>query len=504
MALSRRRFLKALGGAVATVGIAGCGSGSGGSRGIDNSGGGDPGSTGSTGMPGSDGGTEQQPPDGGTQPPPQLTGRIVRPGDSDYDAARGNFNGRFSLRPGAVVFAATTADVANAVLWARANNQPLRPRSGRHSYEAYSLCDSGVVIDVSAMNSIAYDSMTGRARIGAGCDLITIYDGLAKSGVTLATGSCASLGIGGVALGGGIGVLARKFGLTCDQLVSADIVTADGKTVTASASNAPDLFWALRGGGGGNFGVVTSFEFNVQPVGDVAIYNVFWTAADFPAVMRAWQGFAPYADPALFSGLSVDNKNVYSSGLYIGSASDLQNRLAPLLAAGSPMNLKIQTMSYVDAAREFSDDGGPGARPKFKNGSAYVTTALPDAAIAAIQQQLAAGPGPNNTLEFDPMGGAIAAVGASDTAYAHRGAIFDIQFQSYWTDDADEAANRAWIKSARAALAPYTDGSYVNYIDSDVSDLGSYYGANLSRLSTVKRAYDPDGFFAFAQSIVGK
>jgi FAD/FMN-containing dehydrogenase len=499
MGLTRRRFLKALGGAVAAVGVGaglGCGSSGGsGTRGTQSTPGG--GSDGGSSSAGGDGGDPSA--DGGA--PAQLTGRVVRPGDADYDGARANFNARFSRMPGAIVFAASSADVANAIAWARANNQPLRARSGRHSYEAYSLVDAGVVVDVSAINDVAYDPVGGRARIGAGASVLAVYEKLAASGVTLPTGSCASLGIAGVALGGGIGVLGRKFGLTCDHLVSADVVTADGRTLTASAASEPDLFWALRGGGGGNFGVVTAFEFAVRPVGNVAIYNVSWHAADFPSVMRAWQSWAPYTDPALFSELSVDPSSCYSSGLYLGSADDLQKNLAPLLAAGSPMGLQIQSMSYLDAARLFSDEGGPGVRPKFKNGSAYVTTSLPDAAIAAMQQQLAAAPSSAATLQLDNMGGAIAAVGAGDTAFAHRQALFDIQFESYWTDDADEPANRAWVKAARAALAPYTDGAYVNYIDADVTDASVYYGGNLARLSSVKRTYDPDGYFSFAQSI---
>ena len=474
---------------------AGCGSGSsGGTRG--------PTSTPDGTSPGSSTPPGATPPGdtgpGDMSPPPQLTGRVVRPGDAAYDDARANFNGRFSMRPSAIVFAATSADVANAIAWARANNQPLRARSGRHSYEAYSLVDNGVVVDVSAMNDVAYDAVSGRARIGAGASVLSVYEKLATSGVTLPTGSCASLGIAGVALGGGIGVLGRKFGLTCDHIVSADVVTADGRTLTASASSEPELFWALRGGGGGNFGVVTSFTFQTRPVGNVAIYNVSWNVADFPSVMSAWQKWAPYTDPALFSELSVDKTTCYSSGLYLGSASDLQKLLAPLLAAGSPMGLSIQSMSYIDAARAFSDEGGPGARPKFKNGSAYATTSFPDAAIAAMQQQLAAAPSSAATMQLDNMGGAIA---SGDGAFAHRAALFDIQFETYWTDDADEAANHAWVKAARAALAPYTDGAYVNYIDADVSDMGTYYGGNLARLSSVKRTYDPDGYFSFAQSI---
>ena len=477
----------------------GCGSSSGGNgtRGTNTTGG-------AGGASGSDGGSSS--PDGGEpqpdgNPPPQLTGRVVRPGDADYDAARANFNARFSRMPSAIVFAATAADVANAIAWARANNQPLRARSGRHSYEAYSLVDNGVVVDVSAMNDVAYDMVSGTARIGAGASILSVYEKLAPSGVTLPTGSCASLGIAGVALGGGIGVLGRKFGLTCDHIISADVVTADGRLLTASASKEPELYWALRGGGGGNFGVVTSFTFQTRPVGNVAVYNVSWHNADFPSVMSAWQKWAPYTDPALFSELSVDKNSCYSAGLYLGSAADLQKLLAPLLAAGSPMGLSIQSMSYIDAARAYSDEGGPGARPKFKNGSAYIKTSLPDAGIAAMQQAIAAAPSTAATIQMDNMGGAIAAVGVGDTAFAHRAALFDVQFETYWTDDADEAANHAWVKSARAALAPYSDGAYVNYIDADVSDVGTYYGGNLSRLSSVKRSYDPDGYFSFAQSI---
>jgi len=437
---------------------------------------------------------------GDMSPPPQLTGRIVRPGDADYDSARANFNGRFSLRPSAIVFAASTADVANAIAWARANHQPLRARSGRHSYEAYSLVDNGVVLDVSGLNSVAYDAGTGRARIGAGAALLDVYNQLGKSNVALPTGSCASLGIAGVTLGGGVGVLARRYGLTCDQLVSAEIVTADGRTLTASASSEPELFWALRGGGGGNFGVVTSFDFRVQPAAGVAIYNVAWSGADFPSVMGAWQKWAPYTDPGLFSALSLDPNGCYSAGLYLGSADQLQKLLAPLLAAGTPMNLQIQSMSFLDAARAFADEG-PYVRPKFKGASGYVKSALPDAAIAAIQQQIAAAPAATDTVQFDNMGGAIAAVGAADSAFAHRSALFDIQLEAYWLDDAAESAHRAWVRAARTAIAPYTDGAYVNYIDAEVTDVSAYYADNLARLSAVKRTYDGDGFFAFAQAI---
>jgi FAD/FMN-containing dehydrogenase len=429
-----------------------------------------------------------------------LSGRIVRPSDSDYDAARADYNARFSVRPQLIVFAATVDDVANAVRWARENKVPLRPRSGRHSYEAYSLVDNGLVLDVSAMSSVAIDTAARTARVGAGCTLLPLYTQLAQSGLTLPSGSCNSLGIAGVTLGGGYGLLSRQLGLTCDQLLGADLVTADGKTVRASPSQNPDLFWALRGGGGGNFGVVTAFDFAVQPiVATVAIYNLSWSIADFPSVMSAWQKWAPYADPALFSTLAVDQTHVYAAGMYLGTVDDMKKLMAPLLAAGTPQNPQYQALAYIDAVRQFGADSGT---PKFKGSSGYIQTALPDAAFSVIQQRLQAAPSPNATLQFDALGGVIANVAAGATAFAHRQALFNVQLEAYWTSDADEAAHRRWVGDTRVALAPYTDGAYVNYIDADIVDFATaYYGSNRAQLAGLKRTWDPDGFFSFPQSV---
>jgi FAD/FMN-containing dehydrogenase len=424
----------------------------------------------------------------------------VRAGDAAYDAARANYNARFAVRPQVIVFASGNDDVANAVRWARENKVALRPRSGRHSYEGYSLVDNGLVLDVSAMSSVAVDTAARTAHVGAGCDLLTLYTQLAASGLTLPSGSCNSLGIGGVTLGGGYGLVSRKLGLTCDQLLGADLVGADGKLLRASPSENPDLFWALRGGGGGNFGVVTAFDFALTPIGgDVATYTVSWALADFPSVMGAWQKWAPYADPALFSTLSADQKNVYAAGMYLGTVDDMRKQTAPLFAAGTPRNPQFKALAYIDAVRQFGDDAGT---PKFKGSSGYIKTPLPDAALKVIVDALAASPGPNTTLQFDALGGAVASVAADATAFPHRQALFNVQLEAYWMNDAAEASNRKWVADTRAALLPYTDGAYVNYIDSDIGDFATaYYGANRSKLAGLKRTWDPDGFFSFPQSV---
>ncbi|HWE28720.1 MAG TPA: FAD-binding oxidoreductase, partial [Polyangia bacterium] len=239
------------------------------------------------------------------QPPARLTGCIVRPGDPDYDAARSDYNGRISIDPRLIVFACTVDDVSNAVRWAREHDVPLRARSGRHSYEGYSLVQNGLVLDVSRLNGVEHHAGSGVARIGAGATVADVYEGLSPEGVMVPLGSCNSLGLAGMTLGGGVGLSGRQYGLTCDVVRAIDLVTAEGQVVRATAALNPDLFWALRGGGGGNLGIVTAFEMTTHPAPDVSTYSVSWPIADFAAVMSFWQGWAPYTDPRLFTIISV-------------------------------------------------------------------------------------------------------------------------------------------------------------------------------------------------------
>ncbi|MDF3015575.1 MAG: hypothetical protein K0R44_800 [Thermomicrobiales bacterium] len=203
-----------------------------------------------------------------------LTGRVVWPRDPDYDVARQGFNARFSRFPAAIVVCNNTSDVQNAVLWARQEGMPLRARSGGHSYEAFSVVDGGLVVDVGGLTSVEIDVARGEAVIGAGVRLLNCYRHLWQHGVTIPAGTCPGIGIAGLTLGGGIGFLSRQYGLTCDNLVAIELVDADGRALRASKSEHPDLFWALRGGGGGNFGIATAFTFRVHPIGEVVTCTV--------------------------------------------------------------------------------------------------------------------------------------------------------------------------------------------------------------------------------------
>ena len=436
-------------------------------------------------------------------PPVELTGRVIRPGDADYDAARQGFNARFSRYPAAIVVCGSVEDVQNAVRWARQEQIPLRARSGGHSYQGYSTLDGGLVVDVSGLDGITVDPARDEAVVGAGVRVRDLARRLADLGVAVPLGTCGGIGIAGLTLGGGIGFLSRQHGLTCDNLLAVDLVDAAGDPLRASEADRPDLFWALRGGGGGNFGIATAFTFRVHPVADVSTFAVTWPWDDVAAVLDAWQRWAPFADDRLSAGFVVPEPGagiVTSSGQFTGPVDELQALLQPLLAAGAPDPPAVRSLPFLAAVAEFA--GAPITQSTFKNSGAFVSTPLSAEAIATFVAQMRASPTDANVVGFFPLGGAIAAIDPTATAFPHRHALFDVQYQAYWHDPAEEAADIAWVNALRAAMQPHTDGGYVNYIDAGLPDWPTaYYGANLPRLIQVKARYDPDNLFAAPQSI---
>ncbi|HWT06323.1 MAG TPA: FAD-dependent oxidoreductase, partial [Xanthomonadales bacterium] len=288
----------------------------------------------------------------------QLTGRVLDSNSPGWEAARHNF--RLSvdyskLIPKNVVFAQHVSDVQNAVRFAREKNLPLRARSGRHSYEVYSLVENGVIVDVSEMDEISVDARAGIARVGAGVFCLDLHENLFDVGLTVPAASGLSVGIAGLALGGGFGVTSRKYGLTCDNIAGVQLVNANGEYVRANEHENADLYWACRGGGGGNFGIVTSFDFRVHPIGLVALCNITWQWNDFTAVVDAWQKWAPNAPDGLstFLRLAVTGVITLFGVLTPDSPADLagfSTLLAPMLAAAPPTGVQIQLMPYSTAA----------------------------------------------------------------------------------------------------------------------------------------------------------
>ena len=443
-----------------------------------------------------------------------VQGVVLGRADDGYDAARQVYSSRVGTQPFAIVYAESARDVRRTILWARRHDLRIAPRSGGHSYAGYSL-SPGVVVDVSRLDKIAVGS--GQATVGAGARLYDVYATLAAHGVTVPAGSCPTVGIAGLALGGGHGYSARKLGLTCDSLREVRIVTADGKALAANAKQHSDLFWACRGGGGGNFGIATSFIFRTHPVGDVATYTCSWPWARAKQVIQGWQAWAPHAPAELMCLLDLTSgsgsPNVTSGGQFFGSEAQLRTLLSQLFAAtGQPSGLTVRTRSFMDAQRLWANcRDAPSckapAHATFKAKSDYANKALSGTAIDVLVRAMESHQVDSRlggaAVLLDAYGGRVNRVPKSATAFVHRDALFSLQYIASWGSSTVEQANLAWIRKLYADMRPYVSGfAYQNYIDPELATWKhAYYGTNLPRLARVKRKYDPKNVFRFAQSI---
>jgi hypothetical protein len=455
-----------------------------------------------------------------------LDGDVITRGESGYDRARVLFDTQFDgVTPRAVAFCESLRDVQRTVRWARRHKVRIAPRSGGHSYGGYSTTP-GVIVDVSRLAAISVGARE-RAAVGAGARLIDVYDRLWQRRLTVPAGTCPTVGIAGLALGGGIGFAARRFGLTCDNLLEATIVLADGRAVVCNGRQHPDLYWALRGAGGGNFGIATRLVFRTHPVGNVATYSLEWPWADARRVVAAWQRLAPHAPDGLFSVLNLSAAGggaprITSAGQFFGTPERLRQLVQPLAAAGSPTRFTVTSRTYMDAARMWAGCSGTVAechlqpqgqlgRSTFKGKSDYVNRGKPltargiEVLVRRIESRQSAGPGSGIVL-LDSYGGAINHVPKGATAFVHRDALFSLQYLAYWqvTDPPSvAAANLRWLRGLRGAMHPFVSGfAYQNYIDPDVQNWRhAYYGSNFARLVAVKRRYDPANVFRFRQSI---
>jgi hypothetical protein len=439
----------------------------------------------------------------------QLRGDVVQRGAPGYNAARVVYDTRYdSVKPQAVAFCESLSDVQKTVRWARRHHVHIVPRSGGHSYGGYSTTN-GVIVDVSRLHAVSL-AANGRAAAGAGAELLSVYTALGNRGRMIPGGTCPTVGIAGLTQGGGIGLSGRKFGLTSDHLLEATVVLADGTAVVASAHEHPDLYWALRGGGGGNFGIVTRFVFRTHPVGSVSTYSLEWPWSDAKQVVQAWQAFAPHAPDGLSCVLNVNaaagaaSPHITSAGQFFGSEQALRSLLAPLVNAGTPTAFTTKTRTFLEAVHYWA--GGGTGRATFGAKSSISTAPLSPAGIDVLLQQIDAkrtsGTGSGIVL-LDSWGGAINRVPKAATAFVHRNALFSMQYLAYWDAGAAAAPNLAWLRRCFAALRPHVSSfAYQNYIDPELPNWQhAYYGTNLARLQQIKRKYDPHNVFHFRQSI---
>jgi FAD/FMN-containing dehydrogenase len=445
----------------------------------------------------------------------RLTGPVITPASAAYPAARLVYNERFdAVRPLAIARPASVADVRALVAWAAAENVRPIARSGGHSYAGYST-GPGLVADLRAFDTISYDRATGHATVGAGTRLIDVETALAARGRAIPSGSCATVGIGGLAQGGGVGLASRKFGTTSDNVLSLGIVTADGHYRVCSAAQNEDLYWACRGGGGGNFGIVTHFTLRTHPAPNVSYFFADWSWSEASSVIEAWQSSMPHAPDELFSICSLaSGPSVQVFGQYLGPESALRRSLAPLLAVPGA-RLQTGSSGYLDAQLRWAGclgkttaqchlagetPQGTLGRAAFAAKSDYLTAPLSSAGRSTLLRAVEQGVG---AILLDSYGGAINRVAPDATAFVHRNAIGSAQYLAYWSSHAGEAAALAWLRSSYASMRPYVSGfAYQNYIDRDLSGWAhAYYGANYPRLQRIKRAVDPGELFHFPQSI---
>jgi FAD/FMN-containing dehydrogenase len=432
-----------------------------------------------------------------------LHGQLLLPGFDDYDRVRGVWNGMIDKRPGLIARCAGASDVIQAVNFARDNDLLVAVRGGGHSISGKSVCEGGLMIDLKPMRWARADPHARTAMLGAGAVLGDLDAESQAFGLATTAGTVSHTGAAGLTLGGGHGRLARRFGLTADNVKSFDIVTADGKFLHVTEEENTDLFWGLRGGGG-NFGIVTAFEYRLHPIGtDVLNGTIMYpvtAARDALAQYREFIADAPneLAVDIIFLAPAGRKPVLMFSAFYSGDLAEGERVIAPLRAIGKPMVDQVSVKKYVDVQTSADNATPPGKQYYNKSG---LMSGLSDVAIDALVSRMEeaggqADPGVATNVIIQHLGGAVADKAPGDTAYVHRDARHDCLILSAWTDTRYDEQNIKWLRDAFVSIEPETIGHYsVHLVDSDVDQESRAYRGNYDRLVTLKNQYDPANLF---------
>jgi FAD/FMN-containing dehydrogenase len=446
----------------------------------------------------------------------RFRGELIFPGDQRYDTARAVFNSAIDRRPALIARCAGRDDVIAAVNCAREEKLLVAVRGTGHNVAGFAVCDAGLVIDLSLMKGITVDPSARTIRAESGCNWGEVNDALQPHGLAATGGFVSVTGVSGLTLGGGLGWLVRKYGLALDNLLSAEVVLADGRLLIASPRQNDDLFWAIRGGGG-NFGVVTSFEFQAHPLAAVLAGIVLHPAAAAPAAIRRWRDLEamapdesnqgallfhfpddPTAPPSL-RGAAV----VGLGGVYAGPVEEGEKVLRPLRQYGTPLADKFEPMPY-NAAQRMADFLWPAGLHSYWK-SSYLKT-LSDEAIDIIVDFFARVPSPHTVIVLEHNGdSAWDRVADSATAFGHRAWPYNFLVTSAWSDAKHTERNVVWTRELLEAMRPFAaEGAYVNYLGGDegTDGLKAAYGAKLERLAALKAKFDPTNLFRMNQNIV--
>ncbi len=439
-----------------------------------------------------------------------VHGDVIGRDHPRYDAARAVWNGLIDRHPDVIVECAGTDDVVRCVQTARRHRPPVSIRGGGHQVADSAVCDDGLVIDLSRMRRVEVDPVARIARVQGGARWADVDAAAQVHALATPGGEVSETGVAGLTLGGGLGLMQCTHGLSCDNVLSMTVVTADGAVRTASADENPDLFWALRGAGRG-LGVVTEFEFALHPLGpDVAGAAFAYPVESAGAVFRAWRELARKATDTVapqfalwalppFPGLPeefVGVPVVLAVGTYIGDPADAGPVLEPFARLGEPLLDLSETTTWIEAQSAFDFALPDGGRYYWKS---HFIDDLDDATIDLIVARTAHRPDPNSAVFVRTLGGAIDRVGADETAFAHRGARFNVSIDGVWRGPALDAASIAWVRGLWTALEPASRGVYLNFAGFDDDGVRSLVlGAHEERVDRIRRTYDPEGLFEVA------
>ena len=428
-----------------------------------------------------------------------VHGRVITPQSSEYDATRSIFNLAFDRHPALIVRCANSSDVAHTLEFVQTRHLPLAVRAGGHSRLGFGMCDGGVVIDLSAMKRVEVDSGKRLAHVEAGALVRDLDTATQRFGLATTSGGCPTVGVAGFTLGGGEGRLMEKYGAACDNLLSAQLVTVDGRQLEASPKSNPDLFWAIRGGGG-NFGVVTTLTFQLHPGDRVLSGSLIYPAGRIPDLLQALAKFLASApdEMDLFAQLLPSDKGrrLKIDVCYCGEPGMGNDLLKPLRALG-PQDDSVRVMPYLEAQAA----GGFLAAPIAHFQTDLLLRELSEAAIAAIDTAIENAPA-TCKMNVIPLRGAVCRVNVADMAFALREPGYELDIAGIWHTPAEQEQSVRWVKATRDALQPFSHAVYVNQLG-DTSDqlvrLG--YGPNYARLVEIKKKYDPNNVLRLNQNI---
>lgn len=432
-----------------------------------------------------------------------LTGKVVTPGNPEYERARQEYNEAVNAYPVVIVYCFNPCDVANAILWSREHEIKLRIRSGGHNYEGYSIGTNKLVIDTTFMRDIKVDTAEDTVEVQAGTRLLPLYEKLYQYGYTFPGGTCPTVAISGLVLGGGIGLSARYLGLTTDNLIEAEMVDAGGNQLTANHECNSELFWALRGAGGGNFGVVTGYKFRLKKVNKITLIQLRWDNNESARnqFLQVWQDWLPHLDRRMSSFGRIYKRGAMMNAFFYGKPEEAVQILEPLLNIPGLTQETIEYVPFIEAVKAIA--AGYPRREAFQSPGRFVQRHFSQDELANLIEIIDKAPSDgDSSIRVYSLGGAVRDIELCATAFAYRQANYIMAITSSWECEGEAPEHKEWVGVGFQYIYTITRGSYVNFpYDHTPNYQRAYYDEHLLRLQRIKKEYDPDNIFSFPQSI---